>query len=54
MSRSDLSSFVLSFVLVWAGRELGELSVSFSMIFYFCVGPGMVLNQRQLSIVVPD
>jgi hypothetical protein len=28
--------------------------VSFSMICYFCVWPGMVLNHRQLSIVVPD
>ena len=28
--------------------------VSFSIICYFCVWPGMVLNQRQLSIVVPD
>ena len=26
----------------------------FSMIWDFCVWPGMVLNQRQLSIVVPD
>ena len=28
--------------------------VCFSMSWYFCVWPGMVLNQRQLSIVVPD
>jgi hypothetical protein len=40
---------------VWSGRELGGLSMFFfSMIWDFCVWPGMVLNQRQLSIVVPD
>jgi hypothetical protein len=55
VSRSGLSSFVLSFyfsmVRAWVGWVV---YVSLSMICYFCVWPGMVLNQRQLSIVVPD
>ena len=51
VSHSDLSSIVL----VWSGRELGwAVCVLFSIIWDFCVRPGMVLNQRQLSIVVPD
>ena len=53
LSRSDLSSFIMS-LLVWSGRELGWIVyVLFSML-YFCVWPGMVLNQRQVSIVVSD
>ena len=40
------------FVFVWSGRELGgAVYVRFSMICYFCVWPGMVLNQRQLSLI---
>ena len=55
MSRSDLSSFVLSFVLVQSGRELGGLSMFVCLWFSISVfGLGLVLNQRQLSIVVPD
>ena len=46
MSRSGLSSFVMSLFYV--------VYVPFSMFWDFCVWPGMVLNQRQLSIVVPD
>ena len=38
-------------VRAWVGWVV---YVSFSMICYFCVWPGMVFNQRQLSIVVPD
>ena len=40
-----------SMVRAWVGWEVYVL---LSMIWYFCVWPGMVLNQRQLSIVVPD
>ena len=40
-----------SMVRAWVGWVV---YVSFSMIRFFCVWPGMVLNQRQLSIVVPD
>ena len=43
--------FCFSMVRVWVG---GVVYVSLSMIIYFSVWPGMVLNQRQLSIVVPD
>ena len=53
VSRSDHSSVVLFFVLVWSGRELGW---AVCLVFYvgFCVRPSMVLNQRQVSLVVSD
>lgn len=54
LSRSDHSSVILFFVLVWSGRELGwAVYVCFSMLV-FCVRPSMVLNQRQVSFVVSD
>jgi hypothetical protein len=42
------------FVLVWSGRELGWVVYVIFSLLYFCVWPGMVLNQRQLSIIVSD
>ena len=53
LSRSDLSYFIYVFVLVWSGRELGGLSM-FRFLCCVCVWPGMVLNQRQVSLVVSD
>ena len=38
-------------ILVWSGRELGW---AFYVFLFLCVWPGVVLNQRQLSIVVSD
>ena len=55
LSHPDLSSFFYVSVLVWSGRELGwAFYVLFCMFIFLCVGPGMVPNQRQLSIVVSD
>ena len=54
MSRSDLSSFIYVSVLVWSGRELGGLSMLVFSMLCLCVWPGMVLNQRQVSLVVSD
>ena len=39
MSRSDLSSFVLPFVFVWAGRELGGLSMFVFLLFSSSLSP---------------
>ena len=47
----DLRFFKVA--LVWSGRELGGLSM-FRFLCCVCVWPGMVLNQRQVSLVVSD
>ena len=54
VARSDRSYFLcrcFSMGRAWVGWVV---YVCFSMSWYFCFWPGMVLNQRQLSIVVPD
>jgi hypothetical protein len=59
MSHPDLSSFFMS--LFWFGQSVswGGHSMLFILCFilcvvFLCVWPGMVPNQRQLSIVVSD
>ena len=55
VSRPDLRDPFYVSILVWSGRELYNITYSMfcvSMIFYFYVLAGMVLNQGQLSIVV--
>ena len=53
MSRSDLSSVVMSLFSMVRVCVGWVVYVPFCMIWDFCVWPGMVLNQRQLAIVVP-
>jgi hypothetical protein len=54
LSRPDLSSFVMFLVYVGQGVSWGGHSMRCSSFGFLCVWPGMVLNQRQLSIVVSD
>ena len=46
--------FVLFVCLNWSGRELGGHSMFCVSRLVFCVWPSMVLNQRQVSLVVSD
>ena len=53
MSCSDLSSFVMS--LFYYGQGVSWVGCLCSVYYVvFCVWPGLVLNQRQVSLVVSD
>ena len=53
VSRSDPSLCVIV-CFSWSGRELGGHSMFCVSRLVFCVRPSMVLNQRQVSLVVSD
>ena len=54
LSRPDLSSFLCLYFWFGQGVSWGGHSMFLFYVLYFCVWPGMVPNQRQLSIVVSD
>ena len=54
MSRSDHSSFVFSLFWCLLGRELDGHSMLCVWFVYFYVWPDMVLDQRQVLVIVSD
>ena len=53
LSRSD-PSYCVNCLFCWSGRELGGHSMFCVSRLFFCVRTSMVLNQRQVSLVVSD
>ena len=54
LSCCHVLTLVLLLCLCFSMVRAWVVYVPFSMFWDFCVCPGMVLNQRQMSIIVPD